>query len=120
MKIWNGKYWDGDAYHIEWGVEDTSVTLKLPAGYYEAYVDTNVDNNYMSNVVKFTVADAKEIEGDCNDDGIFNISDVVLLQKWLLAVPDTHFANWKAADICEDNRLDVFDLCMMKRKLIYG
>ena len=58
--------------------------------------------------------------GDCNNDGKFNISDVVLLQKWLLAVPDTHFENWKAADMCEDDRLDVFDLCLMKRQLIYG
>ena len=57
------------------------------------------------------------IKGDCNGDGAFNISDVVLLQKWLLAVPDTHLENWKAADMCEDNRLDVFDLCMMKQTL---
>lgn len=58
------------------------------------------------------------IMGDVNKDGIFNVSDVVLLQKWILAVPDTHLANWKAADICEDGRLDVFDLCLMKRMLI--
>ena len=48
------------------------------------------------------------------------ISDVFLIYKWLLAVPNTHFAKWKAADMCEDDRLDVFDLCMMKHKLIYG
>jgi len=41
-----------------------------------------------------------------------------LLQKWLLAVPDTHLANWKAANFCYDDRLDVFDLCLMKRQLI--
>lgn len=56
--------------------------------------------------------------GDVNDDGAFNVSDVVLLQKWLLAVPDTHLANWRAADFCEDEKLDVFDLCLMKRELI--
>lgn len=59
-------------------------------------------------------------EGDVNADGRFDIADVVLLQKWLLAVPDTHLANWKNSDLCKDERLDVFDLCMMKRKLIYG
>ena len=62
----------------------------------------------------------KTKEGDVNNDGKFNISDVVLLQKWLLTVPDTHLSNWKAADLCDDNRLDVFDLCLMRRKLIYG
>lgn len=56
--------------------------------------------------------------GDCNGDGNFGVSDVVLLQKWLLAVPDVHFADWKAADFCDDDKLDVFDLCLMKRALI--
>ena len=60
------------------------------------------------------------VEGDVNADGRFDVADVVLLQKWLLAVPDTHLANWNNADLCKDERLDVFDLCMMKRKLIYG
>lgn len=58
--------------------------------------------------------------GDCNGDGNFGVSDVVLLQKWLLAVPDTHLADWKAGNFLEDDRLDVFDLCLMKRELIYG
>lgn len=63
-------------------------------------------------------ANISNTTGDVNNDGTFNISDVVLLQKWLLAVPDTHLANWKAVDFCEDNKLDVFDLCLMKRALI--
>jgi hypothetical protein len=58
--------------------------------------------------------------GDVNMDGSFSVADVVLLQKWLLAVPDIHLSNWKVADICADGRLDVFDFCLMKRKLIYG
>ena len=58
------------------------------------------------------------IRGDVNADGAFDIADVVLLQKWLLAVPDTHLENWQAADLCKDNRLDVFDLSLMKRELL--
>ena len=68
--------------------------------------------------VIYAVSDT--LQGDVNADGKFDIADVVLLQKWLLAVPNTKLADWKAADLCEDNRLDVFDLCLMKRKLIYG
>ena len=56
--------------------------------------------------------------GDVNDDGEFNVADVVMLQKWLLAVPDTDLKNWKAVDFCNDNKLNVFDLCLMKRELI--
>ncbi len=29
-----------------------------------------------------------------------------------------HLANWKAVDFCNDNKLNVFDLCLMKRELI--
>ena len=61
---------------------------------------------------------AAEINGDVNADGSFNIADVVLFQKWLLAIPDTHLADWKAADFCNDDRLDVFDLCLMRRALL--
>jgi len=65
---------------------------------------------------KFEVID--KTSGDVNMDGSFNIADVVMMQKWLLAVPDVKFANWQAADLCEDGRLDVFDLCLMKRLLL--
>lgn len=58
------------------------------------------------------------LDGDINEDGKFSVADVVLLQKWLLAVPDTHLNNWKAADLCEDDRLNVSDLCLMKRAFI--
>lgn len=60
----------------------------------------------------------EKVKGDVNADGSFNVSDVVLLQKWLLAVPDTELKDWKAADLCDDNVLDVFDLCIMKRELL--
>lgn len=59
------------------------------------------------------------IKGDINSDGSFDIADVVLFQEWLLSVPDTHLENWKAADLCNDDRLDVFDLTLMKREMLY-
>lgn len=58
------------------------------------------------------------IKGDVNGDGKFNISDLVLLQKWLLAVPNTELADWKAGDLCEDGKLDVFDMVQMRKLLV--
>ena len=58
------------------------------------------------------------IKGDINVDGKCDIVDLVQLQKWLLAVSDTHLANWKAGDLYEDDRLNIFDLCLMKRMLV--
>lgn len=75
---------------------------------------TYYDNGSMDIVFKLKFTPT----GDANSDGEFNVADVVLLQKWLLAVPDTHLANWKAVDFCNDNVLNVFDLCLMKRELI--
>lgn len=60
----------------------------------------------------------ESIQGDVNADGEFSISDLILLQKWLLAVPGTKLADWKAADLCKNDRLDVFDLCLMRKALI--
>ena len=58
-----------------------------------------------------------EVIGDVNKDGEFNVSDLVVFQKWLLAVPNTELKNWKAADMCSDNNLDVIDLCVMRKEL---
>lgn len=68
--------------------------------------------------VMIPTAEKQTVLGDVNADGKFNISDVVLLQKWILAVPDVNLADWKAGDLCENNVLNVFDLCLMKRLLI--
>lgn len=63
---------------------------------------------------------AENIMGDVNLDGSFNVADVVLLQKWLLAVPEITLEKWENADFCVDGKLDVFDLCLMKRAIISG
>ena len=65
-----------------------------------------------------TIQYQERIIGDANADGTFTISDVVLLQKWLLSVPDTQLADWKAADFNGDQTLNVFDLCQMRYNLL--
>ena len=90
-------------------------------GYYggaifpEGSMTVTTFDNKAANVVfwlKFTPT------GDVNNDGEFNVSDVVLLQKWLLSAPDIKLSNWKAADFCTDGKLDVFDLICMKKALV--
>ncbi|MCR4644633.1 MAG: heparinase II/III family protein [Oscillospiraceae bacterium] len=58
------------------------------------------------------------MQGDVNGDGVFDVTDVVLLQRWLHVAPDAHLADWKAADFNDDDVLDVFDLALMKRSLL--
>lgn len=58
--------------------------------------------------------------GDANADGTFGVTDVVLFQKWLCAVPEVQITNWEAVDFCADGKLDAFDLAIMKRMLVQG
>ncbi|MDE5736935.1 MAG: leucine-rich repeat protein [Oscillospiraceae bacterium] len=75
--------------------------------------------NEENDALVLTVNVINEItEGDINGDGAFNVADAVLLQKWLLAVPNTKLANWEAADLYRDGKLNIFDLVMMKKELL--
>ncbi|MDE6835146.1 MAG: InlB B-repeat-containing protein [Ruminococcus sp.] len=56
------------------------------------------------------------IKGDANNDSTVNVSDAVMLQKWLLG--SGTLTNWKNADLCEDGKIDVFDLVTMRQLLI--
>lgn len=76
-------------------------------------------NEEISDTASFAVSyGAPVIKGDVNSDGELNIADAVLLQKWLLAFSDTNLPDWNRADLYRDGRLDVFDLCLMKKELI--
>ena len=74
-------------------------------------------------VKKYTPANASSasddvIHGDANGDGVFSLSDVVTLQRWLLSAKNAEIANWKAADLNNDDKLDVFDLCQMRKEVL--
>ncbi|MDE7120817.1 MAG: hypothetical protein K2O42_01485, partial [Oscillospiraceae bacterium] len=76
-------------------------------------------NNGTASIKQLPIRQSSEIRmGDINNDGIFDILDIIIMQKWLLAVPDITVANWKAGDIYDDNQLNIFDLCLMKRMLM--
>ena len=74
--------------------------------------------NDTEELLRSSYGDGTKLMGDVNGDETFGIADVIMLQKWILGVPNTRLVNWKAADFCEDDKLDIFDLCLMKRALI--
>lgn len=85
------------------GINNNEFTLELPA----------------LSVVQIELSAADyTMQGDVNMDGTVDIADVRLLQDWLLAKPGVTLKNWKAVDLCEDDKLDVFDLCLLKRMLL--
>ncbi|MDE6519886.1 MAG: dockerin type I repeat-containing protein [Ruminococcus sp.] len=118
------EYWigiDKEKERITTGsMQDAVYELTLTeAGEYSAYVSvSNGLGGLDSKSVYFKVYNKSEIQGDINNDNKLNVADAVLLQKWLLDEPDIELVNWKAADICEDGRLNVFDMIEMRKLII--
>ncbi len=79
--------------------------------------EVTVTNNDGDSIINLTVEKPFEL-GDVNRDGEITVADAVILQKWILAVPNTRLSDWKLCDLCEDEEINVFDLCLLKRKLI--
>lgn len=117
---------DISLYKIGFGVNGFRVVdMDIPEGHFLpedhlAIQYKGSDTEHTDLPSNITVKLKKTTMGDVNADGASNVSDMVLLQKWLLTMPDTHLANWKAADLCADGKLDVFDLSLMKRAMING
>ena len=58
------------------------------------------------------------ISGDVNMDGEVSVSDMVMLQKWVLGQSDLEqLPCWQASDLCEDDTVDVYDLALLKMML---
>ncbi len=81
----------------------------------------NKDNVYCCNIAEIKIygesAGEAAVIGDVNKDGSFSVADAVMLQKWLLNVPDATLTDWKSADLCADGIIDVFDFCKMRELL---
>lgn len=64
------------------------------------------------------VCTAAAIRGDADGDGVFSVTDLIAVQKFLLNTGPLQ--NSQNADLCEDGVIDGFDLCRMKRELLSG
>lgn len=79
-------------------------------------------NGQSSGCINYTVIvterEKEPMLGDVNADNKFDMADAVLMQKWLGAENVT-LASMSAGDLCDDDRLNIFDLNLMKRELIH-
>ncbi|MDD6060530.1 MAG: glycosyl hydrolase family 18 protein [Ruminococcus sp.] len=60
---------------------------------------------------------SNEAMGDVNGDGTFDSADLVVLSKWIHG-QNTALADWKSGDFTNDSKLDIFDLCLMRKALL--
>ena len=57
-----------------------------------------------------------DVKGDVNNDGVFNVNDLVMLKKFLFGTGT--LTNWKNADLCKDDRIDVFDMIEARKEFL--
>lgn len=89
--------------------------------YWQDVVEVTVQPN-LSTVPDSTIHNKEYIclDGDSNDDGEFGIADVIKLQRCILTADTMSEREAIASDLINDDRIDVFDLVMSRRKLING
>ena len=110
--------------------DETGTNYSYTVDYYDTSSAIKLDKAKLGDTLLFAIHDGQavlplteplhipDIMGDVNEDREFTVLDIVLFQKWLLGVTDTSLPDWKAADFNEDEKLDIFDFCLMKRALM--
>ncbi|MBQ7131691.1 MAG: glycoside hydrolase family 9 protein [Oscillospiraceae bacterium] len=58
---------------------------------------------------------SENVIGDVDSDGDFDTQDIAMMQYYLNASGDLN--DWQAGDLSQDSKIDVVDLCMMKRMI---
>ena len=76
------------------------------------------NSSVSSDPPEFEIAPPESLRGDVNADGTFSIADLAAMQKWLLGDKTAVLADWKAGDLCADNRIDTFDIVLMRQELL--
>lgn len=61
---------------------------------------------------------AQTLAGDVDKNGSLGVTDAVLLQKYLLGISKLDDTAYDNADVLADGAVDIFDLAMLKRKLL--
>lgn len=97
------------------GVEFDVYSMSVSAGD-NVTLGSNGQSAYCVNYTVFVLEADSVLMGDVDDNGKFNIADLVMLEKWIIR-KDT-LTNWQAGDFLSDGVIDVYDLVIMRQKLI--
>lgn len=68
--------------------------------------------------LKVKVVSAYGMIGDLNQDGSITISDLIILQKFILGIQKITKEQAKLADLTQDNIVNVLDLTILKHRLL--
>ena len=111
--------WSYDPFSFLYSCGDETVVY-LPDESYDSFMEKYKQVYGTSHVIKriseYTAP--VHIRGDLNGDKRISVADLVLLQRWLSGNRKIKLINWEMADLCEDDRLDVFDLVKLRQLLL--
>lgn len=103
--------------------KDTEIFLKDSKGVTKYHVDIKKmsspdDGGEKTEMFPETYTAVSIAENDINYDGTFNVADAVMLSRYLHGTDEMKKVNAWLADVCSDGILDVFDLCLLKKRLL--
>ncbi len=99
----------------EWTTQRCSINTTT--GVNDVYLVFKGDSGYLFNLNWWSLDDSKSVQGDCNADGQFNSADVILLMRWMVS-KEKNLPDKDAADMNNDGKINIADLCMMKSVLL--
>ncbi len=109
----NGEVIDG-ATGTELSLDNVSLENK---GIYSVKITSDSGTVMEAEICNITDIYSSGLKGDVNGDGKVNISDAVLLQKYLVKLTDDSDIVGENSDMNNDLKINVFDLIMLKRIL---
>ncbi|WP_295085315.1 LamG-like jellyroll fold domain-containing protein [Ruminococcus sp.] len=98
----------------------TGTSCYIGKSYYsdDSYFKGSIDNIkiYKCALTHREITDKVVIKGDVNGDEVLSVADLVTMQRYLLG--NVSLSNWENGDLNNDSRMDVFDLCLIRKLLI--
>lgn len=74
-------------------------------------ITNKVEFEYTGTVINYET-------GDLDFNGSINVADLVIMQRYLLAAQNISSSQFYVADLNEDGRTDVFDMIVLRKKLL--
>lgn len=109
--IWSSKLSSNFDYIIFTNGNEQSVDLVIPGA---GYIATPLELNYRFNVSwEIYTEPSKIIMGDVNNDGIVDIKDATVIQKYTALIPVE--INTKVADVDKDGRITIKDTTLIQK-----
>lgn len=113
---------DGECFEYNLSEFDRQIRFnKLESGSYIYRIEAEDESGRkftLVNSVFYVGEDKNKISGDINGDGVITVSDIVMLQSYLLGVIDFDTERYTDADINKDSVVDFYDMILMRKKIV--